>query len=486
MRVQAAQESHWQQHCWAVSAYTHCTCPTRGERSCRHLRGWPLIALRHFINPPRAVVALFLIAIAAGTALLSLPVSRTGPEAAPLMVAIFTATSAVCVTGLTIVDTGTYWSPFGQGVILALFQLGGFGMMTAATLLAVLVSRSVRLSARLAAQTESHVLALGDVVGVARTVLGVTLVVESVVAVMLTARLALGHGLAWPQALWSGIFHAVSAFNNAGFSIHEDSLTRYASDAWVLLPVMLAIVGAGIGFPVYYDLKQRYRTPRRWSLHTKLTLLGSGLLLLLGFVMIAAAEWSNPRTLGAMPWPDRLLNAAFASVSARTAGFNTVDIGALTHEAVGLHYLLMFVGGGTGGTAGGVKVGTAMVLLAIVYAEVLGRPDAEVFGRRISAATQRQAITVLVLASATVSVGTLAILAMTDHAVDRVIFEVISAFATVGLTTGITQELPAGAHGVLVLLMILGRVGTVTLAVALLLSGRRLSYRYPEEAPLVG
>jgi Trk-type K+ transport system membrane component len=303
---------------------------------------------------------------------------------------------------------------------------------------------------------------------------------------VLTLRFAWAYDLAPGAALWSGVFHAISAFNNAGFSLHADNLVGFAGDAWVLVPVMLAIVAAGIGFPVYYDLRQSGAVPRRWGLHTKLTLVGTLLLLVLGFVGVLAAEWSNPNTLGPMGLADKLLNAAFASVSARTAGFNTVDIGALTHESLGLHFLLMFVGGGTGGTAGGVKVGTVMILLVIVVAEVLGRPDAEAFGRRVSAATQRQAITVLVLASACVSIGTLAILAVSDHAVDRVIFEVISAFGTVGLSTGITSELPPFAQGVLIALMIIGRVGTVTLAVALSLGERRQTYRYPEETPLVG
>ncbi|MCS6995833.1 MAG: TrkH family potassium uptake protein [Casimicrobiaceae bacterium] len=442
--------------------------------------------MRRILNPPRAVALLLLGAIAFGTMLLALPVARAEPGAAPLLVALFTATSAVCVTGHVLVDTGGYWSGFGQAVILGLIQLGGFGMMTAATLLGLLMSRSLRLSARLATQTEAHVLALGDVVGVARTVLAVTLVAESLLALLLVARLRVGYGLEWPEALWSALFHAVSAFNNAGFSLYPDNLVRFSSDAWVLVPVMLAIVAAGIGFPVYYDLRQRGAVPRRWSLHTKLTLTGTLLLFGLGFVVMLVFESANPATLGPMGLPERLLNAAFLSVSARTAGFNTVDIGALTHESLGLHYLLMFVGGGTGGTAGGVKVATVMVLLGIAYAEVLGRPDAELFGRRIGAAAQRQAITVLVLASACVSAGTLAILAVSDHAIDRVIFEVISAFGTVGLSTGITAELPPFAHVVLIALMIVGRVGTITLAAALMLAERRRSYRYPEEAPLVG
>jgi Trk-type K+ transport system membrane component len=197
-------------------------------------------------------------------------------------------------------------------------------------------------------------------------------------------------------------------------------------------------------------------------------------------------EWSNPRTLGPMDTGDKLLAAAFASVSARTAGFNAIDIGALTHESWALHYLLMFVGGGSGGTAGGVKVSTAAILLLLVLAEVLGRADSEAFGRRIGAAAQRQAITVLVLGSVMVVIGCLVILRSTPLPTDQVIFEVISAFGTVGLSTGITAELPPVGQLMLVLLMFVGRVGTITLATSLAVGERRRAWRYPEEHPIVG
>ena len=442
--------------------------------------------MKSLLHPGRAVALVFLFAILCGTALLSLPIAHASGETGPLLAAFFTAVSAVCVTGLVVVDTGTYWSTFGQVVIMVLFQVGGFGMMTLATLLGLLVNRSFRLRTKLVAQAESHALGLGDISSVAKLVLVVTLVMELVVMLLLTLRLHLSYGLGWGEAAWSGLFHAVSAFNNAGFSIHGDGLVRYATDGFILLPVMSAIIIGGIGFPVLNDLRRRWSDPRHWSLHTKLTLSGTAVLLLGGFMTVLLFEWSNPGTLGPMAWVDKLLSAAFVSVSARTAGFNAIDIGALTHESWALHYFLMFIGGGSAGTAGGVKVGTVAILALLVIAEIRGRADSEAFGRRVGSSAQRQAITVLVLGSAMVVLGTLVILRDTDIPTDQVIFEVISAFGTVGLSTGITADLPETSQLMLTLLMYVGRVGTITLAASLALGEHRMPYRYPEEHPIVG
>lgn len=442
--------------------------------------------MKTIIHPARAVTLAFLIAILAGTLLLMLPAARAAGEPAPLLVAFFTSVSAVCVTGLTTVDTGSYWSGFGQGAIMLLIQLGGFGMMTSATLLGLMVNRSTRLRTRLMTQTETRSLGLGDVSSVARIVLVVTLLVQLLIAAALALRLHLGHGLGWREAGWSGLFHAVSSFNNAGFSIHADSLVRYAGDGLILVPVMLGFVVGGIGFPVLHDLRLRWRDPRHWSLHTKLTLAGTLVLLLGGFFTVLLFEWHNQRTLGALGIGDRLLNALFISAATRTSGFNTVDIGALTHETWALHYLLMFIGGGSAGTAGGVKVATIAVLFLLVLAEAKGHGDTEAFGRRVGASAQRQAITVLVLGSVLVALGTLVLLRLTDFPTDQVIFEVISAFSTTGLSTGITAQLPAAGQLVLLVLMFVGRVGTITLAASLVLGERRMPYRYPEEHPIVG
>jgi len=438
------------------------------------------------LHPARIVALVFLSVIVAGTLLLMLPAANAEGISAPWVTALFTSVSAVCVTGLVVVDTGTYWSAFGQVVILGLFQLGGFGMMTLATLLGLLVNRSFRLRVKLIAQAENRSLGVGDIASVAKLVFVVTLAMEATVALLLTMRLHLAYNLDWPAAAWSGLFHAVSAFNNAGFSIHADSLMGYAADGMILAPVMVAIIVGGIGFPVLHDLRSKFADPRHWSLHTKLTLGGTVLLLLGGFLFLLWFEWDNPRTLGPMSWAGKLLSALFASVSARTAGFNSIDIGALTHESWALHYLLMFIGGGSAGTAGGVKVGTTAILILMVLAEVRGRSDSEAFGRRLSVSSQRQAITVLVLGSAMVVLGTLVILRETDFPTDQVIFEVISAFGTVGLSTGITADLPESSQLMLTLLMYTGRVGTITLAVSLALGEHLMPYRYPEEHPIVG
>jgi trk system potassium uptake protein len=442
--------------------------------------------MRAFTHPARAVALAFVLTIVTGTLLLLLPLAQAEGKATPLLTALFTAVSAVCVTGLVVVDTGTYWSAFGQVVIMALFQVGGFGMMTGATLLGLMVNRSLRLRTKLVTQAETHTVGLGDVSSVSRLVFVVTFVAEAMIAAALTLRLHFGHGLPWGEAAWSGLFHAISAFNNAGFSLHADSLMRYAADAWVIVPVTVAIVVGGIGFPVLHDLRSRFDDPRHWSLHTKLTLTGTVLLLGFGFAGVLLFEWSNPKSLGPMTLADKLLSAMFASVSARTAGFNSIDIGALTHESWALHYLLMFVGGGSAGTAGGVKVGTAMILLLLVVAEIRGKSDSEAYGRRVGVSVQRQAITVLVLGGAAVTFGTIAILMTTTFPTDQAIFEVISAFGTVGLSTGITADLPPSGQLVLIALMYIGRVGTITLATSLALGERRMPFRYPEEHPIVG
>lgn len=442
--------------------------------------------MKAVLHPARAVSLLFLLVIAIGTALLMLPISHAKGEVAPILTAAFTSVSAVCVTGLVVVDTGTYWSGFGQSVILLLFQLGGFGMMTAATLLGLMANRSPRLRTRLITQVESHSIGLGEISSIAKFVLLVTIATELAVCALLTVRLHLAYELPWGAALWSGFFHAVSAFNNAGFSIHADSVVRYSTDFLFLMPLMVAIVVGGIGFPVLQDMRLKVRDPRRWSLHTKLTLLASLVLLFMGFFAILLFEWSNPATLGKMQTADKLLTAAFTSVSARTAGFNSVDIAALTHETWALHFLLMFIGGGSAGTAGGLKVGTAAVLVLMVLAEVRGHSDSEAFGRRVGAASQRQAVTIVILGSAVVSVATIILLSITNFPTDKVIFEVISAFGTVGLSTGITADFPPAGQVLLAALMFLGRVGIITLATSLILGERRMPYRYAEEHPIVG
>lgn len=438
---------------------------------------------------PAAVLALaFLATIGLGTLLLMLPWASASGQSAPWLTALFTATSAVCVTGLAVVDTGTYWSPLGQGMLMALFQLGGFGMMTSAALMGLLVGRRLGLRTRLLLQSETHALSMGDVRSVVRMVLVVTVVCEVTVALWLALRFGATMDLGWSQALWHGAFHSVSAFNNAGFSTWPDSVMRHVTDGWVLAPLMLAIVLGGLGFPVLTELwVNRRNRNARWSVHTTLTIWGSAALVVIGTVSLWLVERENAGTLGPLGLADQWLAALFTSVSARTAGFNALDIGALQTESLVLHYVLMFIGGGSAGTAGGVKVTTFFLLLLIVWTEIRGRADVEFRGRRIGVPVQRQALTILVLSGMALSIGLLAIVPMADHIpLEKLMFEVVSAFATVGLSTGITADLPAGAQMVLIALMYVGRVGVVTLALALAINQVPRAYRFPEEKPIVG
>ena len=438
---------------------------------------------------PAAVLALaFLATIGLGTLLLMLPWASASGQSAPWLTALFTATSAVCVTGLAVVDTGTYWSPLGQGMLMALFQLGGFGMMTSAALMGLLVGRRLGLRTRLLLQSETHALSMGDVRSVVRMVLVVTVVCEVTVALWLALRFGATMDLGWSQALWHGAFHAVSAFNNAGFSTWPDSVMRHVTDGWVLAPLMLAIVLGGLGFPVLTELwVNRRNRNARWSVHTTLTIWGSAALVVIGTVSLWLVERENAGTLGPLGLADQWLAALFTSVSARTAGFNALDIGALQTESLVLHYVLMFIGGGSAGTAGGVKVTTFFLLLLIVWTEIRGRADVEFRGRRIGVPVQRQALTILVLSGMALSIGLLAIVPMAEHIpLEKLMFEVVSAFATVGLSTGITADLPAGAQMVLIALMYVGRVGVVTLALALAINQVPRAYRFPEEKPIVG
>jgi potassium uptake TrkH family protein len=438
-------------------------------------------------HPARIVPTAFLCAIVVGTVLLALPVSRQGPDGAPLITALFTATSAVCVTGLVGVDTPTYWSDFGHGVILALIQVGGFGIMTMATLLSVLVSRRLGLRGRLIAQAETRTLALGDVRAVLGRIAVAILVCEAAVTVLLAARFWIGYDYPPGRALWHGLFHAVSAFNNAGFALYTDNLIGFVADPWICLPIAAAVIVGGIGFPVLMELRREWRQPAAWSTHTRITVWGTLVLLVAGFAVMLGFEWSNPGTYGPLGVAEKILAAFFQGTMPRTAGFNNADYGAMSLETITATNVLMFIGGGSAGTAGGIKVTTFFLLAYVIWSEVKGETDVVVGRRRITDDAQRQALAVALLGVAVITAGTMALIYFTDHLrYDQALFESISAFATVGLTMNITHTLPEPAQLVLVMLMFVGRVGTITVASALALRGRPRLYRYPKERPIVG
>jgi trk system potassium uptake protein len=439
-----------------------------------------------FRHPAQIIVVAFGSAIAVGTALLLLPVSRSGDGAADISDALFTATSAVCVTGLVTVDTPTYWSAFGQAVILALIQVGGFGIMTLASLIGLFLSRRLGLRTRMTAALETKSLGLGDVRRVLVGVFKVSVLFESVTAVLLTTRFVLGYDMPFWHGLYHGVFHAVSAFNNAGFALYSDSLMRYATDPWVCLPIAAAVIFGGLGFPVLIELRRELRRPRRWSLHTRLTVGGYFSILLAGIVFITASEWDNPGTLGGFDTPGRLLAGFFQAVMPRTAGFNSVDYAQMSEGTLLGTDILMFIGGGSAGTAGGIKVTTFILLFFVIWTEVRGERDVHAGDRRIGERVQRQALTVVLLAIGLIAMATLTLLEITELGTEEVLFEVVSAFSTVGLSTGITADLPTSGQMILVVLMFVGRLGPITLVSALALRERQRRYSLPEGRPLIG
>lgn len=325
-------------------------------------------------HPAQLVVAAFALGIGVGTALLALPIARAGPGGASGLEAVFTATSAICVTGLAIVDTPTHWSGFGEAVILALIQIGGFGIMTLASLLSLLVARRLGLRTRLTAQAETKTLGLGDVRRVLLGVAAFSVAFEAIAAVIFALRLATKYDEPLGEAVYHGIFHSISAFNNAGFALYSDNLVGFATDPVISITVALAIIAGGLGFPVLFELRRELLTPSTWTVHTKIVVWMTVLLLVAGAALVTAFEWSNPKTLGQLSIGGKLLAGFFQGVQPRTAGFNSLNYGDMNETTWLVTDLLMFIGGGPAGTAGGVKVTTIAVLAFIVVAEVRGDP----------------------------------------------------------------------------------------------------------------
>lgn len=438
-------------------------------------------------HPARVVPAVYLVAIAVGTVLLMLPASTSSGRSPRLIDAAFTSVSAVCITGLATVDTPTFWSPFGQVVIMVLIQVGGFGIVTLATLLTLVATGRLSLQGSVLASQELRQRSLADSLRLPGRIALVMVAAEAVTAVVLTFAFR-PHTGSWGQAVWYGTFHAVSAFNNAGFALFSDNLIGFVGDPGIIGPICVAIVVGGIGFPVLFELGRGggVRRPSRWSAHTRLTVYGTVTLLVAGTLLFAFFEWNNPRTLGPLPLGDRLLASIAGGVFPRTAGFNSIDYGVASESTLGLYYLLMFIGGGSAGTAGGIKVGTVGIILAAVLAELRGEQQVVVAHRAIPGSAQRSALAVITLGLAAVAVGTTFIVADERFTLQQVLFETISAFGTVGLSTGITPHLRPESLSVLMLLMYLGRVGTISVATALAIRARRRHYRLPEEQPIVG
>lgn len=436
-------------------------------------------------SPARALVLGFLAIIFIGTGLLMLPVSTVGGRL-DLVDALFTATSAVCVTGLVVVDTGTTFTSFGQVVIMALIQTGGLGFMSLAALIFMMLGRRIGLGSRLMIQESLNHLSLSGVVRLVRAVLVYTLIAQGTAALILGIRFSLDMG--WGRGMYYGLFHAVSAFCNAGFDLMGNftSLTGYQSDPVVSLTIMALFVSSGLGFFVVLDLYRCWRTPRRLSFHSKLVLLLTGLLLAAAFLAIFVLEYSNPETLGPLSLGEKILNTAFTAATPRTAGFNVLPTDQLRQPTLFFIIMLMFIGASPASTGGGIKTATLGVVLVAVYSMIRGDSDAVLFRRRLPQMIIHKALAIIFISLALVIAATMA-LSITENAdLLPVMFEAVSAFGTVGLSTGITPALSLPGRLIVIFTMFAGRVGPVTLTLAFtrrLVAGR---VRYPEDRVMVG
>lgn len=447
--------------------------------------------LRRAPSPAPTLLFAFAVLIAIGTGLLMLPFAAASGESTAFIDALFTATSAACVTGLVVLDTGTHWSPFGQVVIMLLIQAGGFGIMAGSTLfLALVVGRRTTLRDRIVVQESLGGLQLGNVTWIVKRIAIFTIVTELIGAIILSIAFMAGPeaGAPWsPLGIWWGVFHAISAFNNAGFDLTGDfrSLIPFRDDWVVLLTHGALLIAGGLGFAIIGDAIRK-RRPTRWALETKLVLLTTAALLVVGTLLIGATEWSNPATLGALPPEQRALNALFESATLRTAGFTALDTGLLFDQTLFVVMALMFIGGASGSTAGGIKVNTFAVLMIAIISSIRGQPSAMAFGRRIQHQVVYRALSVALLGLAVVVSVAFALTVLNQARFVDTLFEAVSAAGTVGASTGITDELGTPSKLLVTITMYAGRLGPLTLVLALAARARPVPYRPAVESVRIG
>lgn len=442
--------------------------------------------LAALVHPVRALPVAFALFILLGWLVLLLPFCRNAPLGEAVMPALFTSASAVTVTGLSTVETATYWTGAGHVVILIMMQVGGLGIVTFATVLGILVGGRLSVRTSLLAQSETHAVNLGDVGTLLRRVLVVTVGFQALLVAFLLPRYRAAYSDDWGDAAWFAVFHAVSAFNNAGLSITGSDLIDYAGDGLIILPLCLGVFVGAIGFPVLAELFRDWRRPSRWTIHTRLTVWGSLLFLVFGVLAFGAIEWSNDATLGPRGTWASVVSSIEGGVMPRSGGLSSIDYAEVRTETLGVTAILMFIGGGSASTAGGIKVTTFLLLAYVILAELRGDPEVTVGRRRVAAATLRQALTIALLSVMLLVSSTLFLTAISDIRVDFLMFESASAFGTAGLSTGATAQLPAIGQVWLVLLMFIGRVGPIAVASALTLRRRTLRYHLPEERPIIG
>lgn len=429
---------------------------------------------------------LYLAVVALGTALLSLPFATASGKGASLMEALFTTTTALCVTGLVTVTTATYWSLFGKVIILFLIQLGGLGIVTAAAGIAMTLNMRITMRSRLAIAAEKNAMTPRGMARLIQFVLSATFTIELAGAVILATRFVPVFG--WKRGLWYSVFHSISAYCNAGIDILGDSsLELWASDVIVILAISLLIILGGIGYPVYRDIISRRRW-KKFRLHTKIVITTTAVLLIGGTILFWLLEHNNPATLGKQPAGVQWLSAFLQSTTTRTAGFAGVSQGSLTHASALLSITLMFIGGSPVATAGGIKTTTLVALLVNTRAEATRRKETTVFKRRLPAEIARRAATIVLLSSLWCLVACF-IITVTDpnvHFLD-VLFEVMSAFGTVGLSRATTAIFSTGGQLVLIATMLFGKLGPLTVLYALVTKQRiETEFRQAEEHIMIG
>ena len=428
----------------------------------------------------------FLLLILVGALILTLPISTTSGESTNFLDALFTATSAVCVTGLIVVDTGTYWNAFGQTVIMILIEIGGLGFMSFTTLIAIILGKKITLRERLILQDAMNTFNIQGLVKMVKYVLVFTVSVQFFGALLFSTQFVPEYGLG--KGAFYSIFHSISAFCNAGFDIFGNfsSLTSYNSNAVVIMVASALIIIGGLGFTVWSEVYSS-KSLKKVSLHSKIVILMTIVLVLGGTLLMLLFENNNVNSIGNMSFVDKIMNSFFASVTPRTAGFNSIPTDGMTTAGQFLTIILMFIGGSPGSTAGGIKTTTIGILIVTIVCVIKGREDAEVFKRRFSKDLVYKAFTLIFIGVSLVIVVTM-LLSYTEKGASFIslFYETVSAFGTAGLTLGLTSELSSIGKVLIIFMMYLGRVGPLTVVLSITRKKINSGIKYPEGKILIG
>lgn len=442
--------------------------------------------LIHYLSPPKILVLGFAIIIFIGACLLTLPIATEDGNGLPFLNALFTATSATCVTGLIVVDTGDTFTMFGEIVILALIQIGGLGFMTFATLLFLLLGKKISLKERLLLKEAFNNISMAGLVKLVKRILLFTALIELIGGLILSIRFSFDMPIG--KAIYFGFFHSISNFNNAGFDLMGgfQGLTAYLADPFVVLTICALITIGGLGFIVMNELYE-YRETKRLSVHSKIVLSATVILTVGSTLLIFLFEYTNSKTIGDLTGMGKILGSFYQAVTPRTAGSNTLPIGDLTHSTLFLTILLMFIGAGSGSTAGGIKITTFAVLAATLWAQIRGKEDVVLFRRRIVIETILKALTVAMCGMVIVVFVTI-FLSITEqkHSFMMYLFEATSAFGTVGLSMGLTPELTPAGRILIILTMFAGRLGPLTIAFAITKRRKPEAFHHPKGNIMIG